>query len=39
MLDGAKKSSRVAARSKGLKQGTGGLLYMMGEGTDSVKTD
>ncbi|CAL8275335.1 unnamed protein product [Arctogadus glacialis] len=36
MFDGTEEAFGVPARPKGLKKGPGGLLYMMGEGTDTV---
>ena len=39
MLDGTEKAFGVTAGPKGLKKGPSSLLYMMGEGTDTMKTD
>ena len=39
MFDGTEEASGITARSEGLKKGLGGLLYMMGEGKDTVKAD
>ena len=39
MLDGTEKASGVTAGSKGLKKGPCGLLYMVGERTNTMEAD